>query len=79
MKCYFLNVRRFVSKAGKDCCLLTVTDSSGQVSEFFISPDLFEQLDGNYRPFNFIDVEISVSRGRVSVFNVEPCAVTSDN
>lgn len=75
MKCYFLNVRRFVSKAGKDCSMLTVADLDGQVSEFFIPPALFEQLDANVRPFDFVDVELSVSRGRVSVHSVEPCSL----
>lgn len=75
MKCYFLNVRRFVSKAGKDCCMLTVADLDGQVNEFFITSVLFEQLDAGVRPFDFVDVELSVSRGRVSVHAVEPCSV----
>lgn len=79
MKCYFLNVRRFVSKAGKDCCMLTVADLDGQVSEFFIAPTLFEQLDASLRPFDFIDVELSVSRGRVSVHAVEPSVVPAEN
>lgn len=75
MKCYFLNVRRFVSKAGKDCCILTVADPDGQISEFFITPRIFEQLDSDARPFDFVDVELSVSRGRISVHSVEPCSI----
>lgn len=67
MFCYFLNVRQFVSKAGKNCCIFTIASPDGDVSEFFVSEDIYQQAVDLLNPFDYIELALTASRGRFSV------------
>lgn len=71
MTCYFLNVRNFRSKSKNECYLLTVANKDGEVSEFFITSDLYESLCSSFAPFDLVSIELSYARGRCSVLSVE--------
>lgn len=70
MFCYFLNCRSFVSKGGKHCNILQVATSDGSVSEFFVSSEVSQSLS-SFKPFDNLRLDITVSRGRVSVISAE--------
>lgn len=72
MFCYFLNCRKIVSKAGKEFFILTVATQDGDVSEFFVSENLYNSLSSVVLPFDYVNLMVNVQRGRVTVTSVEP-------
>lgn len=70
MVCYFLNVKRIVSKKDKVFFIMQVADLSGIVSELFVSEDIFK-IASNFLPFDRIVLNISLSSGRVNVESIE--------
>lgn len=70
MVCYFLNVKRIVSKKDKVFFIMQVADLNGTVSEFFVSEDIFK-IVSNFLPFDRIVLNISLSSGRVNVESIE--------
>lgn len=71
MKCYFLNARKFSSKAGKSCFMITIANCDGEVSEFFVSEELYDYAARSFRPFDYVEVAMSVSRGHVSLSGID--------
>lgn len=67
MKCYFLNARTFSSKSGKSYYVVTIANREGEVSEFFVSQEFYDLVAGTFKPFDFVEADLSVSRGRVSL------------
>lgn len=67
MFCFFLNVHKFVSKAGNHCYILTIASPEGEVSEFFVTEDLYQQAVELFNPFDYIELVLTASRGRISV------------
>lgn len=76
MKCYFLNVRKFISKSGTDCHMLTVADANGEVSDFFITAQQFSDFS-DFVPFDFCELTLSVKRNRISVVSLESALVSN--
>lgn len=70
MVCYFLNVKRIVSKKDKVFFIMQVADLNGTVSELFVSEDIFK-VASNFLPFDRIVLNISLSSGRVNVESIE--------
>lgn len=70
MKCYFLNVRTFLSKSGKSCYMITIANCDGEVSEFFISKELYDFVSSSFSPFDYVEVSIVVARGHVSLSGI---------
>lgn len=70
MVCYFLNVKRIVSKKDKVFFIMQVADLNGTVSELFVSEDIFK-IASNFLPFDRIVLNISLSSGRVNVESIE--------
>lgn len=70
MICYFLNIKRIVSKKDKVFFIMQVADLSGTVSEFFVSEDIFK-IASSFLPFDRIVLNISLSSGRVNVESIE--------
>lgn len=70
MTCYFLNIKRIVSKKDKVYFIMQVADLSGTVSEFFVSEDIFK-IASSFLPFDRIVLNISLSSGRVNVESIE--------
>lgn len=78
MFCYYLNCRHFLSKSNKDCYMLTVASSAGDVSDFFISKQLFTAFSENSNPFDYVRLDITFGRnGSPVVASYEP-ALSSD-
>ena len=76
MKCYFLNSRKFLSKAGKSCFIITIANSDGEVSEFFISEELYNYASQSFSPFDYVEVSITFSRGHASLCGITHIDVT---
>lgn len=73
MFCYYLNCRHFLSKSSKDCYMLTVASPFGDVSDFFISKELFNSFSENSAPFDYIRLDMTFGRnGSPVVSNYEP-------
>lgn len=73
MFCYYLNCRHFLSKSSKDCYMLTVASPLGDVSDFFISKELFNSFSENSAPFDYIRLDMTFGRnGSPVVSNYEP-------
>lgn len=70
MICYFLNIKRIVSKKDKVFFIMQVADLSGTVSELFVSEDIFK-IASSFLPFDRIVLNISLSSGRVNVESIE--------
>lgn len=70
MKCYFLNARKFSSKAGKSCFMITIANRDGEVSEFFVTEELYDSAAQSFSPFDYVEVAMSVSRGHVSLSGI---------
>lgn len=71
MLCYFLNVRKFISKSGKDCYMLTVASTDGDVSDFFISDIVYGLASESFSPFEYVELSLTASRGRFTVSGIE--------
>lgn len=71
MFCYFLNVRKFVSKAGKECCIFTIASPEGDVSEFFVSDEVYSAAVEKLSPFDNIELTLTANRGKFSVSGFE--------
>lgn len=72
MFCYFLNCRKIISKSNKHFFILTVASGEGDVSEFFLSEALYDCLVQTFRPFDYINLNITVRHGRIVVSSAEP-------
>lgn len=72
MFCYFLNVRQFVSKAGRNCSVITIASPEGDVSEFFINEELYKQALDLLNPFDYIELSVTACRGRFTVSGFTP-------
>lgn len=70
MVCYFLNVKRIVSKKDKVFFIMQVADLTGVVSELFVSEDIFA-ITSTLCPFDRIVLNISLSSGRINVESIE--------
>lgn len=71
MLCYFLNIRKFVSKAGHDCFIFTIASPEGDVSEFFVSEDIYIEASNSLAAFDYIEVSLTANRGRFSITGFE--------
>lgn len=71
MLCYFLNVRKFISKSGKDCYMLTVASPDGDVSDFFISDTVYGLASETFAPFEYVELSLTASRGKFTVSGIE--------
>lgn len=71
MLCYFLNVRKFISRSGKDCYMLTVASPEGDVSEFFITDTVYGMASETFAPFEYVQLSLTASRGRFTVAGIE--------
>lgn len=76
MKCYFLNARKFMSKAGKSFFMITIANRDGEVSEFFVSEELYDYAVRSFNPFDYVEIAMSVSRGHVSLCGIEHVEAT---
>lgn len=72
MKFYFLNARTFMSKAGKSCFMITIANHDGEVSEFFVSEELFNVASKSFNPFDYVSVEVTFSRGHATLCGISP-------
>lgn len=71
MFCFFLNVRKFISKLGKDCYILTVASVDGEVSDFFINDTLYGMASETFAPFEYVELALTASRGRFTVTGID--------
>lgn len=71
MLCYFLSVRKFISKSGKDCYMLTVASPDGDVSDFFITDVVYAMASETFAPFEYVELSLTASRGRFTVSGIE--------
>ena len=71
MLCYFLNARKFVSKAGHDCFIFTIASPEGDVSEFFVSEDIYIKASNDLAAFDYIEISLTSNRGRFSISSFE--------
>lgn len=73
MFCYYLNCRHFLSKSNRDCYVLTVASEAGDVSDFFISKQLFTTFSENSAPFDYVRLDMAFGRnGSPLVLGYEP-------
>lgn len=72
MFCFFLNVHKFVSRAGNNCYILTIASPEGEVSEFFITEDLYKQAVDLFNPFDYFELVLTAARGRITVTGFTP-------
>lgn len=70
MKGYFLNARKFMSKSGKTCYVVSVANRDGEVSEFFVSEDFYNNVSASFAPFDFVEISFNVSRGFVLLSDI---------
>lgn len=79
MKGYFLNARKFISKSGKTCYVVSVANCDGEVSEFFVSQDFYNNVSTSFAPFDYVEISFNVSRGFVLLSGINHIDINEKN